>query len=298
MAIWNKKFWVRQNPSSEVEVTKQGSLTRNYDRVMEAITFAEAGAPEVAQEIMRQGAADHRKILVVGREDAFPEHVMDYAINLAQRLGYDLVALNLTARFAADGGFSPYRNHLREEFSQRAAQAARSFRQRAASQGVRLDAVVKFGSLSQALNELHRQIKRIEMVVTPHEDNPEAGAPEMGLPVFSISSSQGEKTMSKDSKGRKKKPLGQTIVFGLLTAALYAAIFWKSDTVMHYFTRGGVYAALPIATVFLFSFVHGAFSSHLWTLLGIEAAKKGAPKVAEKRPAPAKRPRLRATVNM
>ncbi len=104
--------------------------------------------------------------------------------------------------------------------------------------------------------------------------------------------------MSKDSRGRKKKPLAQTIIFGALTAALYAAIFWKSDTVMHYFTRGGVYAALPIATVFLFSFVHGAFSSHLWTLLGIEAAKKGAPKVAEKRPAPAKRPRLRATVNM
>jgi hypothetical protein len=298
MAIWSKKFWVRQGRSPEVEVKRQSSFSQDYDRVMEAITFAEAGAPEVAQEIMRRGAGEHRKILVVGREDAFPEHVMDYAINLAQRLGYDLVALNLTARFTSDGAFSPYRNHLREEFAQRAAQAAQIFRQMAASKGVRLDAAVKFGSLSQALDELHREIKRLEMVVTPQEEESEESAPEMALPVFSISSTQGERTMAKDSRIPKKKPLGKTIVFGVLTVALYAAVFWKSDTVMHYFTKGGWYAALPIASVFLFSLVHGSFSSYLWTLLGIEATKKTALRVEEKRPAPTKRPRLRARVNL
>jgi hypothetical protein len=45
---------------------------------------------------------------------------------------------------------------------------------------------------------------------------------------------------------------------------------------MSNFTRGGWYAAMPIATVFVFSFVHGAFASHLWSLLGIEAMKKDA----------------------
>jgi hypothetical protein len=57
------------------------------------------------------------------------------------------------------------------------------------------------------------------------------------------------------------------------------------------FHKGGIYAALPIVTVFAVSFVHGAFASNLWSLLGVEATKKTQPRVAPKRPAPRKRPR-------
>jgi hypothetical protein len=48
----------------------------------------------------------------------------------------------------------------------------------------------------------------------------------------------------------------------------------NADTITNLFTRGSWYAALPIATAFIFSFAHGAFASNLWSLLGIEAAKK------------------------
>jgi len=34
------------------------------------------------------------------------------------------------------------------------------------------------------------------------------------------------------------------------------------------------YALLPILTAFLFSFIHGAFASNLWSFLGIEAIKR------------------------
>ena len=47
----------------------------------------------------------------------------------------------------------------------------------------------------------------------------------------------------------------------------------------------------PLSTVFAFSFVHGPFTSDLWSLLGIEATKKVQPRVAPKRPAQRKRPR-------
>ena len=70
------------------------------------------------------------------------------------------------------------------------------------------------------------------------------------------------------------KLIGRTIGLGLGSVALYAAVFTNSDTVMKYFTKGGIFAALPIVTVFAFSFVHGAFASNLWSLLGIEATKK------------------------
>ena len=87
------------------------------------------------------------------------------------------------------------------------------------------------------------------------------------------------------------KMITRTIGLGVASAALYAAVFTNSGTVMSYFTKGGIYAALPIITVFAFSFVYGPFTSNLWSLLGIEATKKMQPRVATKRPAPRKRPR-------
>ena len=77
--------------------------------------------------------------------------------------------------------------------------------------------------------------------------------------------------MSTNAAAIRKKPVVKTIAFGVLTAAFYAAVFWKSDALMKFFTRGGLYAALPIATAIIFSFAHGAFASSLWSLLGIHA---------------------------
>ena len=99
------------------------------------------------------------------------------------------------------------------------------------------------------------------------------------------------------AKASRSKLFGKTIGLGLGVAALYAAVFTNSATVMKYFTKGGIYAALPIVTVFAVSFVHGAFASNLWSLLGIEATKKTQPRVAPKRPAPRKRPRPQIQLN-
>jgi hypothetical protein len=70
---------------------------------------------------------------------------------------------------------------------------------------------------------------------------------------------------------KRMKALKATVIFGLATAALYAAIFLNSGMVMKYFTKGGMYALLPVGTAFLFSFVHGAFTGNFWSALGIEA---------------------------
>jgi hypothetical protein len=98
---------------------------------------------------------------------------------------------------------------------------------------------------------------------------------------------------------RKKKPVAKTLIYGAITAILYAAVFTNADAVLHFFTRGGIYAALPIGAVFVFSFAHGAFASNLWSVLGIEAITKQpamrAP-VPAPRPARRARPRLRLTV--
>ena len=98
--------------------------------------------------------------------------------------------------------------------------------------------------------------------------------------------------MARESDSRRIGLIGKTVGYGIAAAALYAAVFWNTDTVMHYFTKGAWYAALPIATVFVVSFVHGAFASYLWEALGIQAPKRVAPRpTVAKRPVVRKRPR-------
>jgi len=101
------------------------------------------------------------------------------------------------------------------------------------------------------------------------------------------------------ARAKKGKPVGKTICYGILSAALYAAVFSYSDVVLQLFTKGGVYAALPIATVFVFSFAYGAFASNLWSVLGIEAVThQPAKRPAAPAPRPARRPRPRLRVNV
>jgi len=96
---------------------------------------------------------------------------------------------------------------------------------------------------------------------------------------------------------KRMKALKGTVIFGLVTAAVYAAIFLNSGQVMNYFTKGGMYALLPVGTAFLVSFVHGAFTSNFWSALGIEASKKVSKvEVHATQPAKRVRPRTRPTL--
>lgn len=72
----------------------------------------------------------------------------------------------------------------------------------------------------------------------------------------------------------KKKPYGKAILFGVISIASYIVLFTNRTLVMDYFTRGGAYATLPVATAFYFSFIHGAFASNVLNVLGLHAAKK------------------------
>ncbi len=247
-----------------------------------------------------QGQEVKRKILVVGKDYAFSNGVVDYAANLSQRLGYDIIAMSVNPALVHSGKFfSPYNQHLRGKFTQRAQDAWVTVASELAGQGIKSEHVVKFEGLAGAIKDLNHEVKRIDFVITDAGIKDEEITGEIPLPVFSISGYQGEKIMAQEhhETANRGKLIGRTIGLGLGSAALYAAVFTNSGTVMKYFTKGGIFAALPILTVFAFSFVHGAFASNLWSLLGIEATKKVQPRVAAKRPAPRKRPRPQLNLN-
>jgi len=80
--------------------------------------------------------------------------------------------------------------------------------------------------------------------------------------------------MADSHSSKEKKPFSKLIMFGLGSLILYTAVFTHEDLVTEWFTKGKWFATLPIGTVFMFSFVHGAFASYLWSVLGLEVVKK------------------------
>jgi hypothetical protein len=97
----------------------------------------------------------------------------------------------------------------------------------------------------------------------------------------------------------KKRPVGKMVVFGICSAIIYGALLLNQGFITAYFTRGALYAALPIAGAFALSFVHGNFTSYFWSVLGIEANRKALrprPEVGrlDERVRPQPQPRLRA----
>jgi len=238
----------------------------------------------------------NRKILVVGHGDPFPEAVMDYALQVAERLGFDLVAVSVSPDYEAGVPYlASYRKYLEDDFTRKAALAANIFGQQARAKNLNFSHLVKFGDLSQVVEQLPQEIKRVEFVLDASGNREEQVCQSVNLPCFTLTAPQEQPVHEPFihekiiEGGWRMRPIGKTVGWGIAAAALYAATFLNTGTIMKYCTLGGWYAALPIATVFLFSFVHGTFSHHLWIALGVEAPKK----VVTSRPTAAKRPTKR-----
>jgi hypothetical protein len=185
-----KKFlkWKdRPQKPPEVEVQRQQHLQDDYEQAMLAISFAEAGAPDQAVEVMRHYGK--RKILVVTQEDAFTESIIDYATGLAERLGYELIALNVGSA-PSDKVVSAYQEHMREGFQKQAVQAAAPLAEKAAARHIGFTHVVKFGDVAQAVAAIKREYRRIELLITDSRTQKEELPARVNLPVFSLKSHQ------------------------------------------------------------------------------------------------------------
>ncbi len=233
-----------------------------------------------------------RKILVVANNGVFAETVINHCVQLAGRLGYDLAALSVDAQ--CEG----------RAFENRSAESAKKLCERAVREGIHCSAMIRSGDIEFAVENAIHEIKRVEIVVVDSETSSESTL-NISVPVVSVLSAlndKGESAMPAKSESSKAKAIGKTAGYGVASAACYAAVFTNADSVTQIFSRGGWYAALPIATVLAISFVHSAFAHNLWSLLGIEAFKRDQVretehKVIQKRKQLRKRPRAYAYVN-
>jgi hypothetical protein len=148
---------------------KFSKASAEMDKYQEAITFAEAGEAEHAMAAMAEQTEEQQtmQLLVAGRESTFSKEIIDYALDMAQRMSYDILALN-TAPLSCETFklFSSSRNQICEEFKSMSEKNAAMFQQAAAEKGIAFDHIVMFSEADEALQEVTRNNKNIAFVVS------------------------------------------------------------------------------------------------------------------------------------
>jgi len=133
------------------------------------ITFAKTGAfhPEAAGTETTCKNQKTAKLLVMGRESAFSKEIVDYALEMAQRMSYDILALN-TAPLSCETFklFSSSHNKVCEDFRHLSEENARPFKQAASAQGIPFEHVVMFSEPEAALESITRKNENISFVIS------------------------------------------------------------------------------------------------------------------------------------
>jgi hypothetical protein len=148
-------------------------MSKNVDYYQQTLTFAEAGQQQAQMPAQAKTAVAEkpRKLLVIGKESLFSKEVVNYALEMAQRLSYEILALN-TAPLSCETFqlFSSSRNQLCQEFEVLAKKHAAEFSEAAAQYGIPFSHVIKFSDADQALIELKKEFDDIEFVISEADD--------------------------------------------------------------------------------------------------------------------------------
>ncbi|MCK5417831.1 MAG: hypothetical protein KAI93_04975, partial [Desulfobacterales bacterium] len=142
---------------------------------------------EGQKEYSREAIADEpkveaaRRLLVVGRESVFSKEIIDYAIEMAERLSYEIIALN-TAPLSCDTYklFASSRNKICEDFKNLSEKNIKAFQETAEKKGIPFTHVVKFSESYDVLKEIKVEIGEFEFVVSEIEEQENASGTENG----------------------------------------------------------------------------------------------------------------------
>ncbi len=168
----------------KVKDERVDSLIKKHDRTEEAIVFAQAGEHEYARELIRKSAEERKKILVVGGEEGFSEKLIHYAINMAERMNHDIVALNVVP--VGRRLLSFLNEKVKDELRKSAENAVETFKLRAMEKKVNFDHAVSFGDFDRAIRDAHREYKRVSFVLAEPEQVIEGNNKKASIPVFCL----------------------------------------------------------------------------------------------------------------
>jgi hypothetical protein len=152
------------------EVTQMAKIFSIFKRRGAAAVEASQSA---AAPVARQVAEKPAKLVVVGQESRFSESIISYALDMARRMDYQILALN-TAPLSCETFrmFSNSRAQVCQDFEALSEKNAMKFGERAQAAGIDFTHVVKFVETDEALEQLKAEFDNIGFIVSEPEEQP------------------------------------------------------------------------------------------------------------------------------
>ncbi len=147
-----------------------------FQRCQKTIALTETGEKgDVVGITDEKKSRGSKKLLIVGRESYFSEEIIDYALEMAQRMSYDVLALNTAPLSCETFKMVTFSNRVCEKFKSQSEENAKKFREKAAKKGIALDHIVMFDESEKALKCITRKNEDIAFVISETvEDRPES----------------------------------------------------------------------------------------------------------------------------
>ena len=147
-----------------------------FFRAMSSATFAEHGTRDQAIEILDRPEREHyTRLVVVGRGAVFSDKIIDYALEMAKRMDYEIVAVSAAPLLACHTLtiLHHHRDKVCADFEEQAKESIEEFRTKAKELDVGFTHVIKYHRTQKVLHELKRELGGFEFIVSEEESESE-----------------------------------------------------------------------------------------------------------------------------
>jgi hypothetical protein len=151
--------------------TKLRIFNKKVDDYQEAITFSEAGIRNQNQETLTCAENNGRNVVVATHESRFSDDMMSYALEMAGRMNYGIIAVN-AANITHDltEFFSTTHDKLFTDFKETSARNAEAFRAKALDQGLKFAHTVHFSDMDHAIAAVAKECGEIEFIISENKE--------------------------------------------------------------------------------------------------------------------------------
>ena len=185
MALFN---WFKKNKKGQKVNVEEQKQTMFQDSAA-AAAFAEAGEHTTARAMIDK-TKGNRKILVVASEERFSDVLFNYSLDMAKRLDFELLMLNVTnaplslADVRKEEETARFLNESQQNFI--------ALQERAEEVGVPVNHLIEIGELDDVVHKLQTQFPGMRYVLTePDSEVVQKSTGSVTIPVFDLGCYQG-----------------------------------------------------------------------------------------------------------
>ena len=150
-----------------LNAVKHKFLNRQKRDSRPEIQSAQPGTSELSPLLHKKKDNEERYLLVASQDNMFSDSAVEYALDMAKRMDYQLIALNaIELEHPVIKALSSSRDQICQDLETAAEKNAAAFRARAEKRGLSFSHIVNFSEIDEAIEAVQSQYSNIEFVVS------------------------------------------------------------------------------------------------------------------------------------